>query len=463
MDDLARDLAIAPVEPISVAAELTPSWLQGALRAAGYDVTITGLAVEPIGTGQLSVSLRARFDIATEVSGLPRSVVVKIPAADAGLRSLMSQAYLSEIGFYHELAATVDVDVPACHLVTAAPDGSSFTLILEDMAPATPGDQISGATVGEVAQAIRNLAGLHGPRWGDPTLRESRWLRTQGEAMNASLAEVYPLLLPQVAERLGAALSPEDHATLQEVATVLGAFFKARSHRYSLIHGDYRLDNLLFGPDERVSVVDWQTLAVGLPARDLAYVIGTSLSVADRRAAEGDLVRGYWEDLLRRGVTGYSLAECFDDYRLGMLQCPFISVLGMAWGTPTDRGDAMFAAMISRSCQALRDLGSIALAAAGVLPQGPSLKCPARYEFRQALSSGRATLRCWRTHISGKSDGKGVTSTAKTSSTAKTTPGGGAGETGEAGVLTCGRSLGRGEAEQLVHVGRNYPLDGRRL
>ena len=182
-----------------------------------------------------------------------------------------------------------------------------------------------------------------------------------------------------------------------------------------------------------------------------------------RRAAEGDLVRGYWEDLLRRGVTGYSLAECFDDYRLGMLQCPFISVLGMAWGTPTDRGDAMFAAMISRSCQALRDLGSIALAAAGVLPQGPSLKCPARYEFRQALSSGRATLRCWRTHISGKSDGKGVTSTAKTSSTAKTTPGGGAGETGEAGVLTCGRSLGRGEAEQLVHVGRDDPLDDRRL
>jgi hypothetical protein len=365
MEELARDLAVAPVEPIEVAADLTASWLQGALRAVGHDVTVTKLEVEPVGTGQLSVSLRARFDVATPVSGVPRSVVVKIPSADQGLRSFLRKAYLSEIGFYRELAATVDVDAPACHLVVAAPDASSFTLILEDMAPAAPGDQISGATVAEVARAIRNLAGLHGPRWGDPALRESPWLEAQDAAASQFLAEMFPAVLPRVAGRLGAALIPADYATLTEVATVLGSFLTARSHRFALIHGDYRLDNLLFGRDGRVSAVDWQTVTVGLPARDLAYVIGTSLTVADRRAAEADLVRGYWEELLRRGVTGYSLDECFDDYRLGMLQCPLIAVLGMAYGTPTDRGDAMFAAMIDRSCQAIRDLGSIALAAGG--------------------------------------------------------------------------------------------------
>jgi hypothetical protein len=365
MEELARDLAVVPVEPIEVAADLTASWLQGALRAVGHDVTVTKLEVEPVGTGQLSVSLRARFDVATPVSGVPRSVVVKIPSADQGLRSFLRKAYLSEIGFYRELAATVDVDAPACHLVVAAPDASSFTLILEDMAPAAPGDQISGATVAEVARAIRNLAGLHGPRWGDPALRESPWLEAQDAAASQFLAEMFSAVLPQVAERLGAALSLADYATLTEVATVLGSFLTARSHRFALIHGDYRLDNLLFGRDGRVSAVDWQTVTVGLPARDLAYVIGTSLTVADRRAAEADLVRDYWEELLRRGVTSYSLDECFDDYRLGMLQCPLIAVLGMAYGTPTDRGDAMFAAMIDRSSQAIRDLGSSALAAGG--------------------------------------------------------------------------------------------------
>lgn len=362
MDEFAHSTASAQVEPIDDAADLTPSWLQAALRAAGYQVTITRLAVAPVGTGQLSVSLRARFDTATPVSGSPRSVVVKLPSANQELRGFLRQAYLAEVGFYRELAATVDVDAPVCYLVAATPDASSFTLVLQDLAPAQPGDQITGATVAEIAQATRNLAGLHGPRWGDPSLWDSPWLEIAKPGAN-HLAEMFPLMLPQVAERLGPALSAADHETLAAVGAVLGDFLAARPHRYALIHGDYRLDNLLFGADGRVCAVDWQTLTVGLPARDLAYVIGTSLSVADRRAAEADLVRGYWRELAGRGISGYTFEECFDDYRLGMLHCSLIAVVGMALGTPTKRGDAMFAAMIERSCQAIRDLDSVALTA----------------------------------------------------------------------------------------------------
>ena len=55
----------------------------------------------------------------------------------------------------------------------------------------------------------------------------------------------------------------------------------AEPDRFSLMHGDYRLDNMLFDPDRtRVTVVDWQTLGVGLPARDLAYFLATSLRPA---------------------------------------------------------------------------------------------------------------------------------------------------------------------------------------
>jgi hypothetical protein len=350
-----------PIAPIDGAADLTPDWLQTVLRAAGYPVTITRLEVEPVGTGQLSVSLRARFETAETADGLPRSVVVKLPAADHGLRVFLRRAYLAEVGFYRELAATVEVDTPACYLVAATPDASSFTIVLQDMAPALPGDQIAGATVAEIGRATANLAGLHAPRWGDQSLWDSPWL----EAANPEKSQLHLMFreaLPQVARRLGTALSAADHATLVEVGAVLSDFFAARSNRYALIHADYRLDNLLFRPDGQVFAVDWQTLTIGLPARDLAYVIGTSLSVADRRVAEAGLVRGYWEELVKRGVTDYSPEECFDDYRLGMLHCPLIAVIGMAYGTPTERGDIMFAVMIERSCQAIRDLGSVALA-----------------------------------------------------------------------------------------------------
>jgi hypothetical protein len=39
-----------------------------------------------------------------------------------------------------------------------------------------------------------------------------------------------------------------------------------------------------------------------------------------------------------------------------------IIVLGAAYGVGTERGDAMFATMIERSCQAIRDNGTLAAA-----------------------------------------------------------------------------------------------------
>ena len=50
---------------------------------------------------------------------------------------------------------------------------------------------------------------------------------------------------------------------------------------FAVIHGDYRLDNLMFPPDgDGVVALDWQTVGVGPPARDIAYFLGTSLERA---------------------------------------------------------------------------------------------------------------------------------------------------------------------------------------
>jgi hypothetical protein len=301
-----------------------------------------------------------RYEVASPVEGLPESVIVKIPSPDRDVRQRGRAGYRAEIAFYQELAPTVAVRAPRCHVAVANSDASSFTLVIEDLTPATQGDQVAGATAGPVVAAARNLAGLHGPRWCDPSLRGAGWARPPSPDAHRSTAGLVTRALPPLAERLGSALSRDDHVTLERSAAALAAFLAARPDRFAPIHGDYRLDNLLFGPREEVWAVDWQTLNVGLPARDLAYLMGTCLSVADRRAVEAEVVGAYWDELARHGVRGYSQAECFDDYRLGLLHCPLIIVLGAAHGIRTQRGDAMFAAMIERSCQAIRDLGTLA-------------------------------------------------------------------------------------------------------
>ena len=111
----------------------------------------------------------------------------------------------------------------------------------------------------------------------------------------------------------------------------------------------------------RVSVVDWQTLGIGLPARDLAYFTATSLDSELRATIEEELVDDYHRALLGYGVTDYDRETCWRDYRLGMPHTLLISALGFAFATATERGDDMVLTMLRRGCQAIRDLGTLDL------------------------------------------------------------------------------------------------------
>ena len=42
-----------------------------------------------------------------------------------------------------------------------------------------------------------------------------------------------------------------------------------------------------------------------------------------------------------------------------MVQGPLVAVFGYAYGTRTERGDRMFAAMVRRACAAIRDLDTL--------------------------------------------------------------------------------------------------------
>lgn len=136
----------------------------------------------------------------------------------------------------------------------------------------------------------------------------------------------------------------------------------AEPKRFALMHGDYRLDNMLFDPDRtRVTVVDWQTMGIGLPARDLAYFTATSLAPDLRSAIERDVVDRYHRALLGYGVTDYGSGTCWRDYRLGVIQAPLITTLGFAFAASTERGDEMILTMLHRGCRAIRELGTLEL------------------------------------------------------------------------------------------------------
>ncbi|MGW0180734.1 phosphotransferase [Nocardia sp. NPDC003345] len=332
--------------------DLTPERLTAILGR-----TVHTVATEPVGTGQIGSVHRLRLT----GTGVPQTLLAKLPATDPAARAMLAGAYRQEVRFYAEIAETVHVRTPRCHHAEIHGDGSEFLLLLEDLAPARQGDQIAGCPVAHAHAAVANLAGLHAPRWCDPELLTIEGFTRNGAEEATMLRDLFGPTTDIFLDRLGPLLAPGDHETLRACEPVIAEWLVARPDRFGLVHGDYRLDNLLFdaGDPPVVTAVDWQTVNLGLPARDLAYFITTSLDPDDRRAAEKALVGTYHERLVTSGVTGYTLDDCWQDYRFAALQGPLVAIFGAAYGTPSERGDAMFAAMTRRSCAAIRDLDSL--------------------------------------------------------------------------------------------------------
>lgn len=194
-------LAVGPIDELD---QVTPQWLESALAAAGFEAHVTEVRAQPIGTGQMSLNFRTEFEVAEPLAELPRSLVLKVPSPNREIRSLVCAGYRAEIAFYDEISPTVAVSAPRCFLSLANADATSFTLFLEDLAPATQGDQIAGTSVEVIASAVRNLAGLHGPRWCDPTLPDYPWIRPSNPQAHRFTANLVAGALPGLAERLGA-------------------------------------------------------------------------------------------------------------------------------------------------------------------------------------------------------------------------------------------------------------------
>jgi hypothetical protein len=181
------------------------------------------------------------------------------------------------------------------------------------------------------------------------------------------MGELAHVALETTLSGVGDRVSAQDRATLTESADLVERWLQINPERFCLLHGDYRLDNLLFDPDKTsVTVVDWQTITVGLPARDLAYFLGTSLQTPLREKMEPELVNVYHRRLLDYAVADYSAAACWNDYRIGMLQIPLLTTFGYAFAAATDRGDEMILAMLARGCDAIRHLETNELIRASV-------------------------------------------------------------------------------------------------
>src|SRR5262249_23166809 len=155
------------------------------------------------------------------------------------------------------------------------------------------------------------------------------------------------LNLPGFLARYGARLDADQAGIISKMAEAKGGPFSLLPDPFSLVHVDYRLDNLLIDESTTpapVTVVDWQSITPGSPLADGAYFMGAGLLPEERRRVEKDIVRDYHAALERAGIRDYPFERCWTDYRRGTFAGFGVTVIASMMVQQTERGDEMFVA-----------------------------------------------------------------------------------------------------------------------
>jgi aminoglycoside phosphotransferase (APT) family kinase protein len=355
-----------PVTEIERPDDLTAVWLTAALRTGAVEEFVT----ERIGTGQMSECYRVTLRYADAQTG-PESVVLKVAATDPASRQtgLALGLYEREVRFYTDIAPRIGGPVAPCYSAGFDDKTGVFHLLLGDAAPAVVGDEIRGATVEQAMLAMTQLGRLHAPLLGEAAMADVDWLNRDGPMNQALIAQLYAGFVERYAERIEAA-----HRDVCE--KLVGAFdaYQAREsaadRMHGLVHGDYRLDNMLFGQEgaERpLTIVDWQTVTWGPAMIDVAYFLGCALPDDIRRDNYDALLRTYHDAL------GAHTAVRMQDVRDGVRSQSFFGVMMAIVSSMlverTERGDEMFMTMLRRHCQHVLDTGALATLPAAASPQ----------------------------------------------------------------------------------------------
>jgi hypothetical protein len=355
--------------PVYSPDDVTSDWLSEVLSAAGVLDTaqVVGFDAEDIGTGQVGANVRFTLRYDVDDATAPGSVVGKFAARDDVSRAtgIATLTYETEVAFYRDLAATVDVSRPVCYFQSIEPGTADVVLLLEDMAPAVPGDQIAGCGLAQAELAVDEAARLHGPRWGDPTLTEHAWLAA-GLDGGPGVAQLYQFTWPQFVDRYRETLDPGAEEVGETLAAKIDDWVTRDPGPLTLTHGDYRLDNMLFGPrtipaSRPLTIVDWQTVRLGCGTTDVSYFLGAGLDPASRRAHEHELVGRYHQALEAYGVADYPFERCWEDYRRFSYAGYLMAVVASVLVGRTDRGDDMFMAMANRHAAQVNELGAAEL------------------------------------------------------------------------------------------------------
>lgn len=344
------------------AGDLSVEWLQQALADQLGEARISSLSLNIIGVGEGFMGQLARVALEYEgdANGAPTSIIAKFAAAKPEARAMAADQnlYQREIGFYRDIGKDVGVPIADCYYLEYREEDNMFVLLLEDLAPGEPSDQVIGTDKETSREVIEQFAKLHAKWWNSEELEKLDWAKWILKAMPMDQA------LEQLDRSMAEAEESgrfDQYPEMKRLMPHLRPLFKFEVEPplpFTLTHGDLRSDNIIKPSAEggRFAIIDWQLSGVGEPVNDIARWMVQSISVEDRKETEQELLKLYHDRLVEYGVKGYSYNKFINDYKRNLVVILLMFSMPMDQvDTSSERAQALFHQFYARLDSALVD------------------------------------------------------------------------------------------------------------
>ena len=281
-------------------------------------------------------------------------VFVKRPSRSPVARAFVAVPRLgrAEVGFYTELRDQVPIATPHCHGADRFWRG--FMVVLEDLTDsgATLRSSTDAITADEAASLLASLATMHQQWWG--RTESHPWLARNPRRELKLGALLSPSLCRLGVWRVGSAVPEPLHKPISRYAHSRRAAQEAMSAGpTTLIHNDCHPGNQFVAADGRPGLIDWQLCRAGPWARDVAYLLATSLDPETRRSAERDLLADYLSQL---GPVAPNSDEAWLAYRRHVVYAVEAMLVTAAVGVMMPKATSLV--LVNRAVAAAADLDS---------------------------------------------------------------------------------------------------------
>ena len=329
--------------------ELTADWFTNVIGLK-YGGSVQDVETEVIGEGVGFLGELHRCSLKwSDGSGGPNSVIVKFPSMIKKNRALgeVLGSYERESYVSKEMVEKLGVVTPefiygdldphpapwletfVLYLCEKLPIGGvswvfnrvlfigarsprKYLLMIEDIPDARAPSQAVGGSMDDARAGLDILAKFHAHNWMDRTKIENPIIWSVGRSPKLVQAS-YRRNREAFVARFGEAIGPEVIAKMDEIQANFSDYNASLDKSpWTLIHGDYRLDNLLFRPEGKTVLLDWQALAWGRAGWEVTYFITTALE-PHHKEEEEMMLRRYHKVLVESGVADYDYGDLLKD------------------------------------------------------------------------------------------------------------------------------------------------------